>query len=141
MHAQVVPIIQERAATTHFNTLQHTATHCNTLQHTATLCNTLQHTATHRNTLQHTATHCNTLQHRWCQSSRNASHDINHQAQANFVSICLLSAAISASTARSSLQGCVCVKECLCAYLWCVGGVGVFYVRVCVRESVCMCVW
>jgi len=30
-------------ASTHCNTLQHTATHCNTLQHTATHCNTLQH--------------------------------------------------------------------------------------------------
>jgi len=29
------------AATTHCNTLQHTATHCNTLQHTATHCNTI----------------------------------------------------------------------------------------------------
>ena len=50
-------------ASTHCNTLQHTATHCNTLQHSATLCITLQHTATHCNTLQHTATRCNTLQH------------------------------------------------------------------------------
>jgi len=33
--------IQQRFATTHCNTLQHTATHCNTLQHTATHCNTL----------------------------------------------------------------------------------------------------
>ena len=70
---------QVYCATTHCNTLQHTATYCNTLQHTATRCNTLQHAATHHDTLQHTAmmhvveqlasqvhctaTHCNTLQH------------------------------------------------------------------------------
>jgi len=50
-------------ATTHCNTLQHTATHCNTLLPTATNCIALQHIATHCNTLQRTATHCNTLQH------------------------------------------------------------------------------
>jgi len=50
-------------ASTHCNTLQHTATHCNTMQHNAAQFNTLQHTATHCNTRQHTATHCNTLQH------------------------------------------------------------------------------
>jgi len=33
-------------ATTHCNTLQHTATHCNTLQHAVPHCTTLQHTAT-----------------------------------------------------------------------------------------------
>ena len=79
-------------ATTHCNTLQHTATHCNILQHTTTRCNvplegwvaglaycnilhyiamyhspphrnTLKHTVTYGSTLQHTTTHCNTLQH------------------------------------------------------------------------------
>ena len=77
------------AASSHCNTLQHTATHCNTLQHsrkvlgwhqsrvrvliaatkckiilnTANRCNTLKHNEIRCNTLQHTATHCNTLQH------------------------------------------------------------------------------
>ena len=69
-------------ATTHLNTVQHTATQRfelidkstgdhTTLQHATTHCNTPQHTATHyfkhfeghagvRNTLQHSATRCNT---------------------------------------------------------------------------------
>ena len=72
--------LQQLTATTHGNTLQHTATHCKALQHTVRLCNILQHTLTHCrrelessqlhplntvahcNTLQHTATHCITLQ-------------------------------------------------------------------------------
>ena len=37
-------LIEWDAATTHCNTLRHTATHCNTLQYTATHCNTLQRT-------------------------------------------------------------------------------------------------
>jgi len=39
------------------------STHCNTLQHTATHCDTLWHTS---NTLQHIATHCNTVLVRAC---------------------------------------------------------------------------
>jgi len=36
-HYNVMCVIA--SASTHCNTLQHTATHCNTLQHTATYCN------------------------------------------------------------------------------------------------------
>jgi len=83
---------QSIIASTHGNTLKHSATHYKTLQHsgkhysapatdcnictkrlrrsiivtthcTATHCRTLQRTTKHRNTLQHTAAHCNTVQH------------------------------------------------------------------------------
>ena len=66
----------KECASTHCNTLQHTATHYSTLKRTAThthrrefsgpfpqenvCCNTLQHTATHCNTLLHPATHYKT---------------------------------------------------------------------------------
>ena len=61
-----------KCATSHCNTLQHTATHCNTLQHTYTQTIshiqmrhvTLHHTATHCNT--HYITHCNTHIHKQC---------------------------------------------------------------------------
>jgi len=40
---------RQRAAATHFNSLQQTATSCKMLQHAVTCCNTRQHTATHYN--------------------------------------------------------------------------------------------
>jgi len=54
------------SATTHCNTLQHTATHCNTLQHeTKKIVSTCMpwYVCHCNNTATHCNTHCNTLQH------------------------------------------------------------------------------
>ena len=61
-------LILQHTATTHYNTLQHTATHCTRERQNTCVGNVLSLkclvTATHcNNSLQHTATHCSTLQH------------------------------------------------------------------------------